>query len=91
MATAPTSPLLVSHEAIKQVIHESVTPISTVNAPCVGVSGKVLARWLQDEQKSEVELVRAAWAISLRSYTGSDDVSFRCLSPNTRYVVLPGA
>ncbi|KAK5994218.1 Nonribosomal peptide synthase chyA [Cladobotryum mycophilum] len=49
------------------------------------LSNQFLANWLHKEQKSHLELLQAAWALSLRSYTGSDDVWFSCLNPKQNY------
>ncbi|KAK7398257.1 hypothetical protein QQX98_012370 [Neonectria punicea] len=59
--------------------------MTTVTVPCTSLSGNVLASWLREESQSPLKLLQAAWSISLRSYTGSDDVWFSCLNPNGSY------
>lgn len=87
MAPPPASPLRIPQIEMERDFHENEILIDTVNAPCTGLSGEALAKWLREERKSHLQLVQAAWSISLRSYIGSDDVWFRSLGSN-RYVVL---
>lgn len=84
MAPPPASPLLIPHMETERNFHESEIklPIATANASCTGLSGEALANWLREERKSHLELVQAAWSMSLRSYIGSDDVWFRRLGSN---------
>jgi hypothetical protein len=86
MAAPSLSPLFAPQIGVQRDFQDSEMQIATVNFPCTGLSSTFLANWLQQEQKSHLELLQAAWSISLRSYTGSNDVLFSCL--NTKEYVL---
>ncbi|KAE8344885.1 hypothetical protein BDV24DRAFT_160187 [Aspergillus arachidicola] len=79
MAAASRLPWFAPQNGIQQDSQDSETRIATVNVPCKGLSSKFLVDWLHEEHKSHLALLQAAWSISLRSYTGSNDVWFRCL------------
>ncbi|CAG7953115.1 unnamed protein product [Penicillium nalgiovense] len=80
MAVPSMSPLFAPQIGVQRDFQDSEMQIATVNIPCTGLSSTSLANWLQQEQKSHLELLQAAWSISLRSYTGSNDVLFSCLN-----------
>ncbi|KAF4838903.1 Nonribosomal peptide synthase chyA [Colletotrichum tropicale] len=54
--------------------------MATVTAAVPDLSGDNLSSWLQSEHKTLQDLLRAAWGITLVSYTGSEDVGFRSYS-----------
>ncbi|KAF4874042.1 Nonribosomal peptide synthase chyA [Colletotrichum siamense] len=54
--------------------------MATVTAAVPDLSGDNLTSWLQSEHKTLLDLVQAAWGITLVSYTGSEDVGFRSYS-----------
>ncbi|KZN88925.1 Nonribosomal peptide synthetase [Penicillium chrysogenum] len=91
MAAPSISPLFAPQMGVQRDFQDSEMQIATVNFPCTGQSNTSLANWLQQEEKSHLQLLQAAWSISLRSYTGSNDVLFSCL--NTKEIfhchVLP--
>ncbi|OQD72271.1 hypothetical protein PENPOL_c001G00043 [Penicillium polonicum] len=80
MAVPSITPLFARQIGVQRNFQESEEEIATVNVPCTGLSSTSLANWLQQEQRNHLELLQAAWSISLRSYTGSDDVLFSCLN-----------
>lgn len=80
MAVPSITPLFAPQIGVQRDFQESEEEIATVNVPCTGLSSTSLANWLQQEQGNHLELLQAAWSISLRSYTGSDDVLFSCLN-----------
>ena len=86
MATSSRLPLFAPQIGIQQDSQDSETRIATVNVPCTSLSSKFLTNWLHEEHKSHLELLQAAWSISLRTYTGSNDVWFSCLK-SKKYVV----
>jgi hypothetical protein len=86
MATSSRLPLLAPQIGIQQDSQDSEMRIATVNVPCTGLSSKFLTNWLHEEHKNHLELLQAAWSISLRTYTGSNDVWFSCLK-SKKYVV----
>ncbi|KAE8399076.1 hypothetical protein BDV37DRAFT_287905 [Aspergillus pseudonomiae] len=79
MAALSTVPLFPPHTGTQQDSQDSETQIATVNVACKGLNSKTLARWLHEEHRSPLELLQAAWSLSLRAYTGSNDVWFSCL------------
>lgn len=78
---AAISSLFVPQIVAPQAQPESKTNLEAVNVHCPGLSNKALASWLHREQKCHLNLIQAAWALCLRSYTGSEDVWFSCLGP----------
>jgi hypothetical protein len=82
MAPPAVSPLVVPHTGLPLDFTDAETQLATVNAHCTGLSNKTLANWLHNERKSQLDLLQAAWCLCLRTYTGSEDVWFSCLSPN---------
>ncbi|KAJ5301533.1 hypothetical protein N7508_006396 [Penicillium antarcticum] len=80
MAAPSISPFFTPQIGVQRDFQDGETQIATVDAPCTGLSNTYLASWLQEEQKNHLELLQAAWSISLRSYTGSNDVLFSCLN-----------
>ncbi|KAK2469986.1 Nonribosomal peptide synthetase chry1 [Fusarium oxysporum f. sp. albedinis] len=82
---AAVSPLLVPLTDSHLDIHEVKTQLDTVDVLCTSLSSKALTNWLRKEGKSHLNFLQAAWSLSLRSYTGSEDVWFSCLSPNRSY------
>ncbi|KAM0283687.1 hypothetical protein ACHAO9_009615 [Fusarium lateritium] len=91
MAPPAVSPLVVPRTDLPLDFAETETQVSTIDAQCTSLSNKTLAQWLLNEDKSHLELLQAAWCLCLRSYTGSEDVWFSCLSPARSYYchVLP--
>ncbi|KAM5466620.1 NRPS cluster protein [Microsporum audouinii] len=85
MATPSVLPLFTPQIAIRRDSQCSETRIATVTVPCTGLSTKCLARWLEQEHKNHLQLLQAAWSVSLRSYTGSNDVFFSCLESKRCY------
>jgi hypothetical protein len=83
---AAVSPLFVPSVGPPSDFHALEPSWDTVNVECSGLTNKALTNWLQKEGKSQLSLVQAAWALCLRSYTGSEDVWFTCLSPE-RYAL----
>jgi hypothetical protein len=81
MAPPAVSALSVPQIGVPPEIQEFGTHLDTVSVECSGLGSKTLARWLKEERKSYFSLVQAAWALTLRSYTGSEDVWFTCLGP----------
>ncbi|OGM50252.1 nonribosomal peptide synthetase [Aspergillus bombycis] len=79
MAALSTSSLFSPPIGTQRDSRYSETQIATANVACKGLSSKSLARWLHEEQRSHLELLQAAWSLSLRSYTGSNDLWFSCL------------
>lgn len=67
--------------------------MATVTATVPDLSGDNLTSWLQSEHKTLLDLLRAAWGITLVSYTGSEDVGFRSYSQSggVRYGIPPPA
>lgn len=65
--------------------------MATVIATVPDLSGDNLTSWLRAEHKPPLDLLRAAWGITLVSYTGSEDVWFRSYSQSGgyRYVDSP--
>ncbi|RBR04645.1 uncharacterized protein FIESC28_11510 [Fusarium coffeatum] len=49
------------------------THLETVSVDCPSLGSKALANWLMEEGKTFFSLCQAAWALTLRSYTGSED------------------
>ena len=88
MAAPSISPLFAPQMGVQRDFQDSEMQIATVNFPCTGQSNTSLANWLQQEEKSHLQLLQAAWSMSLRSYTGSNDVLFSCL--NTKEYVFQG-
>ncbi|CAG8903146.1 unnamed protein product [Penicillium egyptiacum] len=84
MAAPSILPLFAPQVGVQREFQGSETQISTVNVPCTGLSNTSLANWLQAEHRNQLELLQAAWSISLRSYTGSNDVLFSCLDSKER-------
>ncbi|KAG8670588.1 Nonribosomal peptide synthetase chry1 [Fusarium poae] len=82
---AAVSPLFVPSVGPPSDFHALEPSWDTVNVECSGLTNKALTNWLQKEGKSQLSLVQAAWALCLRSYTGSEDVWFTCLSPERDY------
>lgn len=68
-------------------------PMATVTAAVPDLSGDTLTSWLQAEHKTLLDLLRAAWGVTLVSYTGSEDVWFRSYSQSggNRYGIPPQA
>ncbi|KAM0234317.1 hypothetical protein ACHAP5_010131 [Fusarium lateritium] len=91
MAPPAVSPLVVPRTDLPLDFAEAETQLSTIDAQCTSLSNKTLIQWLYKEGKSHLELLQAAWCLCLRSYTGSEDVWFSCLSPARSYYchVLP--
>jgi uncharacterized protein YacL (UPF0231 family) len=81
MAPPAVSALSVPQIGVPSEAPEFETHLGTVSVHCSGLGSKVLARWLMEEGKSFFSLFQAAWALTLRSYTGSEDVWFTCLGP----------
>lgn len=86
MTTISTLPMFVSHTRSPRDSPDGETRMATVTVPCTGLNSTFLDDWVQQEHISYLELLQAAWTISLRSYTGSDDVGFSCLR-SQKYVV----
>ncbi|POS71211.1 nonribosomal peptide synthetase [Diaporthe helianthi] len=59
--------------------------MATVTATVPDLSGDNLTSWLQAEHKTPLDLLRAAWGITLVSYTGSEDVWCRSYSQSGGY------
>ncbi|RFN43611.1 nonribosomal peptide synthetase [Fusarium flagelliforme] len=85
MAPPAVSALSVPQIGVPPEAPEFETHLDTVSVDCSGLGSKVLARWLIEEGKSFFSLFQAAWALTLRSYTGSEDVWFTCLGPERNY------
>ncbi|KAE8310331.1 hypothetical protein BDV41DRAFT_579672 [Aspergillus transmontanensis] len=85
MATTSTLPLFAPQNGSQQDTQDNEARIVKVNVPCKGLSSSFLTDWLHEEHKSHLELLQAAWSISLRSYTGSNDVWFSCLKSKKRF------
>lgn len=83
---AAVSPLFVPQVGAPTDFHGLEPQWDTVGVECSGLTNKALANWLHKERHSHLSLIQAAWALCLRGYTGSEDVSFTCLGPE-RYVV----
>ncbi|KAJ5786775.1 uncharacterized protein N7503_011987 [Penicillium pulvis] len=67
------------------LINDSGQPPSQLEGPALSttalfnkVSSSHLVEWLRNENITSFTLLKAAWAIVLRSYGGSDTVSFSC-------------
>ncbi|CEI70763.1 Nonribosomal peptide synthetase 13 [Fusarium venenatum] len=82
---AAVSPLFVPSVGPPSDFHALEPQWDTVNVECSGLTNKALTNWLHKECKSHLSLVQAAWALCLRSYTGSEDVWFTCLNPERNY------
>ncbi|KAL6915120.1 hypothetical protein FSST1_012880 [Fusarium sambucinum] len=82
---AAVSPLFVPSVGPPSDFHALEPQWDTVNVECLGLTNKALTNWLHKEHKSHLSLIQAAWALCLRSYTGSEDVSFTCLGPERSY------
>ncbi|CAJ0552280.1 Ff.00g062590.m01.CDS01 [Fusarium sp. VM40] len=91
MAPPAVSPLVVPRTDLPLDFPEAETQLAKVNAQCTSLSHKALTSWLHHEGKSQLDLLQAAWCLCLGSYTGSEDVWFSSLSPNSSYYchVLP--
>ncbi|KAE8374735.1 hypothetical protein BDV26DRAFT_295725 [Aspergillus bertholletiae] len=85
MATPSVLPLSAPHIGTQRDSQHNEMHMATVNAPCTGLSSKSLASWLQEENRSNLELLWASWSLALRCYTGSNDVRFSCLDSKKRY------
>lgn len=81
MAPPAVSALPVPQIGVPPGAQEFETHLDTVSVDCSGLGSKILTRWLMEEGKSFSSLLQAAWALTLRSYTGSEDVWFTCLGP----------
>ena len=81
MALPAASALSVPQIGVPPEALEFETHLDTVSVDCSGLGSKVLTRWLMEEGKSLFRLSQAAWALTLGSYTGSEDVWFTCLGP----------
>ncbi|KAJ4129080.1 Nonribosomal peptide synthetase chry1 [Fusarium equiseti] len=85
MAPPAVSALSVPEIGIPPEAQEFEPRLDAVSVDCSGLDSKTLARWLVKEGKSSFSLFQAAWALTLRSYTGSEDVWFTCLGPERSY------
>ncbi|KAF4447795.1 nonribosomal peptide synthetase [Fusarium austroafricanum] len=82
---AAISPLLVPQTDLPLDFEETKTQLATVHVPCRSLTNKALTKWLHKENKSHLNILQAAWSLSFRSYTGSEDVWFSCLNPKRSY------
>ncbi|PTD06233.1 Nonribosomal peptide synthetase 1 [Fusarium culmorum] len=82
---AAVSPIFVPQIGAPTEFHELEPQWDTVGVECSGLTNKALTNWLHKERHSHLSLIQAAWALCLRGYTGSEDVSFTCLGPERNY------
>ncbi|CAG7949340.1 unnamed protein product [Penicillium salamii] len=79
MAAPSVSPLFIPKLGVEQNPQDVEWLIDTVHAPCKGLTSSLVESWLHTEQRNHLDLIQAAWSVSLRSYTGSNDVWFDSL------------
>ncbi|KAF2721526.1 acetyl-CoA synthetase-like protein [Polychaeton citri CBS 116435] len=79
MAVQTISPMIATHSGDQRDFQDDEYRVTSVNAPCTSLNDDFLTSWLHKEHTRTLELLQAAWSVSLRSYTGSDDVWFSCL------------
>lgn len=79
MAAPSVSPLFIPKLGVEQNPQDVEWLIDTVHAPCKGLTSSLIESWLHTEQRNHLDLIQAAWSVSLRSYTGSNDVWFDSL------------
>ncbi|KAJ5900124.1 hypothetical protein N7495_004868 [Penicillium taxi] len=85
MAVSLALPLFSTHMGIRQAPPDIETQKAVANVPFTHLSSKFLANWLHEENKNYLQLLQAAWAVSLRSYSGSNDFWFSCLNSKRCY------